>query len=95
MPVLPSEKWNYNSARRWKKVENPWYRIVFESQGSPVNIVSGYGLDIWATGVQSPAEAEDFSSSFCVQTSSGAHPASYSIGTGGPSPPSSTKVRNE
>jgi hypothetical protein len=34
------------------------------------------------TGVRSPTEAEDFSSSLCVQTGSGAHPVSYPMGTG-------------
>jgi hypothetical protein len=38
------------------------------------------------TGVRSPAEAEGFSSSLCVQSSSEAHPASYSMGPGGPFP---------
>jgi hypothetical protein len=38
----------------------------------------------WATGVQSFAEAKDFSSSLCVQTGSGAHPASCAVGTEGP-----------
>jgi hypothetical protein len=38
----------------------------------------------WPTGVRSPTEAEDFSSSLCVQTGSGAHPGSYPISTGGP-----------
>jgi hypothetical protein len=33
-------------------------------------------------GVRSPTEAENFSNSFCVQTGSGAHPASYTVGTG-------------
>jgi hypothetical protein len=55
------------------------------------------------------AEAKDFSSSLCVQTGSGAHPASCTMGTGGPfpgrkerpgrdadhSPPSSAEVENE
>jgi hypothetical protein len=63
----------------------------------------------WTTGVRSPTEAEDFSSSLCVQTGSGAHPASCPVGTEGPfpggkarpgrdadySPPSSTEVKNE
>jgi hypothetical protein len=40
----------------------------------------------WTSGVRSPAEANDFSSSLCVQTSSEAHPPSYTMGTGGPSP---------
>jgi hypothetical protein len=52
---------------------------------------------------------KDFSSSLCVQTASGAHPASSTMGTGGPItrvkvqprhdadhlPPSSAKVENE
>jgi hypothetical protein len=36
--------------------------------------------------VQSLIGAEDFSSSPCVQTGSGAHPASYPMGTRGPYP---------
>jgi hypothetical protein len=36
----------------------------------------------WTIEVRSPTEAEDFSSSLCVQTGSGAHPASYPMGTG-------------
>jgi hypothetical protein len=48
----------------------------------PKSIVSGYGLDDQAIDVRSPAEAKDFSSSLCVQTSSGAHPASCTMGTG-------------
>jgi hypothetical protein len=63
----------------------------------------------WMTGVRSLTEAEDFSSSPCVQTSSGAHPASCTVGTGVPFPgrkvqpgrdayhshPSSAEVKNE
>jgi hypothetical protein len=54
--------------------------------GSSGSIVSGYGLDDQAIGVRSLAGAEDFSSNFCVQTGSGAHPASCTMGTGGPFP---------
>jgi hypothetical protein len=71
--------------------------------------VSDYWLDDRAIGVRSPAGAKDFSSSFCVQTGSGAHPASCTMATGGPfpggkarqgrdadhSPPSSAEVVNE
>jgi hypothetical protein len=66
--------------------------------------VSDYGLDDRAIGVRSPAGAKDFSSILCVQTGSGAHPASCPKGTGGKtrprrdadySPPSSVKVVNE
>jgi hypothetical protein len=79
------------------------------SQVSSVSIVSDYGLDDRAIEVRSPAEAKDFSPSLCVQTGSGAHPASCTMGTGGPfpgaktrpgrdadhSPPSSAEVENE
>jgi hypothetical protein len=40
----------------------------------------------WTTGVRSPTEAGDFSSSLCVQTGSGAHPSFCTMGTGGPFP---------
>jgi hypothetical protein len=58
----------------------------------------------WTTGIRSPIEAEDFSSSLYVQTGSGAHPASRQMGTRGKarpgrdadhSPPSSAEVENE
>jgi hypothetical protein len=62
----------------------------------------------WTIEVRSPTGA-DFSSSPCVQTGSGAHPASYPVGTNGffprgkarlgcdtdHSPPSSAEVKNE
>jgi hypothetical protein len=71
--------------------------------------VSKYGLEDRAIGVRSPAGAKDFSFMLCVQTGSGAHPASCPMGTGGPfpgdkarpgrdadhSPPSSAEVVNE
>jgi hypothetical protein len=68
---------------------------------SSVSIVSGYGLDDQAIEVRSPAEG--------IQTGSGTHPASCTMGNGGPfpggkarsgrdadhSPPSSAEVENE
>jgi hypothetical protein len=48
--------------------------------------VSDYGLDDWAIGVRFPAGVKDFSSNLCVQTGSGAHTASCTMGTGGPFP---------
>jgi hypothetical protein len=77
--------------------------------GSSVSIVSGYELDDRAIKVLSAAEVRDFSSSLCVQTGSGAHPASCTMGTGGSfpgaktrpgrdadqSPPSSAEFNNE
>jgi hypothetical protein len=63
------------------------YEFIIQSEpGSSVSIVSDYGLNDGAIGVRSPAEAKDFSSNLCVQTGSGAHPASCSTGTGGPFP---------
>jgi hypothetical protein len=54
--------------------------------GSSVSTASGYGLDDRAIEVRSPGEAKKSSSSLCVQTGSGAHPASCTMGTGGPFP---------
>jgi hypothetical protein len=79
------------------------------SRDSSGSIVSDYGLDDRAIGVRSPTGAKDFSSNLCVQTGSGAHPASCTMGTGGPfpgvkrgrgvtltiHPPSSAEVVNE
>jgi hypothetical protein len=56
------------------------------SRGSSVSIVSDYGLNNRAIGVRSPTEARDFSFSLCVQTGSGAKPASNAMGAGGPFP---------
>jgi hypothetical protein len=85
------------------------YRITLWSRGSSGSIVSGYGLDDRAIEVRFPAWTRDFSSDLCVQTSSGAHPASCPMGTRGPfsggkarpgrdadhSPPYSAEVVNE
>jgi hypothetical protein len=72
-------------------------------------MVSGYGLGDRAIEVRYPAGTKDFSSNLCVQTGSEAHPASYTMGTGGPFPggkaqpgrdadhslPSSAEFKNE
>jgi hypothetical protein len=79
------------------------------SRVSSVSVVCDYGLDDRAIEVRSPAGVKDFSSSLCVQAGSEAHPASCTMGTGGPfpggkarpgrdvdhSPPSSAEVVNE
>jgi hypothetical protein len=62
------------------------YFCIGRSRGSSGSIVSDYGLDDRAIGVRFPAGEKDFSSSLCVQTGSGAHPASCTMGTGGPFP---------
>jgi hypothetical protein len=48
--------------------------------------MGGYYWSGWTAGVRCPIEAEEFSSSLCVQTGSGAYPAPYTMGTGGPFP---------
>jgi len=69
-------------------------------------IVLGYRLDDWGFRVRFPVGAGNFSLHHCVQKGSGAHPASYPMGTSGSfpggtaargradhSPPSSAKVK--
>jgi hypothetical protein len=63
-----------------------YFNMLYGIRGSSGSIVSGYGLGDRATQVQSPAGAKDISSSLCVQTGSGAHPASCTMRTGGPFP---------
>jgi hypothetical protein len=64
---------------------------MHRSRGSSGSIVSDYGLDDRAIEVRSPEGAKDFSCSLCVQTGSGAHPASCTMGTGGPFPGSKAR----
>jgi hypothetical protein len=86
------------------------YATYFKrSRDSSGSIVSDYGMDDRAIGFRFPAGAKNVSSILCVQNSSGAHPASCPMGTGGPfpggkarpgrdadhSPPSSAEVVNE
>jgi hypothetical protein len=52
------------------------------SRGSAVAITTGYGLDDRGAGVRVPV-GQEFSLLHVVQTGSGAHPASYPMGTGG------------
>jgi hypothetical protein len=72
-------------------------------------MVSDYGLDNRAIAVRSLAKEDDFTCSLCIQTGSGTHPASCTVGTRGPSlgakarpgldadhsPPSNAEVVNE
>jgi hypothetical protein len=58
--------------------------ILCLSKVSSVSIVSHYKLD--TTGVRSLEEVKHLSSSLCVHISSGDHPASCPMGTGGPFP---------
>jgi hypothetical protein len=53
---------------------------------SSVGIALGYGLDDRGSRVQFPAGAGNFSLHHCDQNGSGAHPASYPMGTRGSFP---------
>jgi hypothetical protein len=53
------------------------------SHDSSVGIALGYGLDDRGSRVRFPAGAENCSLHHRVQNGSGAHPASYPMGTGG------------
>jgi hypothetical protein len=56
------------------------------SRNSSVGIALGYGLDDRGSRVLFPAEAGNFSLHYRVQNGSGAHPASYPMGTRGSFP---------
>jgi hypothetical protein len=56
------------------------------SRGSSVGIALGYGLDDQSSMVRFAAEAGNFSLQHRVQNGSGAHPASYPMGTTGSFP---------
>jgi hypothetical protein len=59
---------------------------VWKLLDSSVGIALGYGLDDRGSGVRFPAGAGNFSLHHRVQNGSGAHPASYPMGTRGSFP---------
>jgi hypothetical protein len=59
------------------------YLQIMVSRGSSVRTVSDYGLDCQGS---IPERGRGFASNLCIQTGSGAHPASYTMGTGGSFP---------
>jgi hypothetical protein len=65
---------------------------VHESRDSSVRIALGYGLDDRGSRVCFPAGDWNFSH-HRIQNDSGAHPASYPVGTSDHSPPSSAEVK--
>jgi hypothetical protein len=76
---------NYFQSRSQRSTKNQPLSIAMSPLSSG-SIVSDYGLDDWAVGVRSLAGAKDFFSILCVQSGSGAHLASYTMGTGVLSP---------
>jgi hypothetical protein len=59
------------------------HTLYHKSHDSSVGIVLGYGLDDRDSRVQFLAGAGNFSLHYRVQNGTGAHPASYLLGTGG------------
>jgi hypothetical protein len=62
------------------------YLNEVKSRDSSVSIVLGYGLDDQGSRVRFPAGARNFSLHHCVHNGSGAHTASYPMGTNGSFP---------
>jgi hypothetical protein len=60
--------------------------VSIKSRDSSVSIARGYGLDDRGSRVRFPAGAGNFSLNHHVQNGSGAHPASYPMGTRGSFP---------
>jgi hypothetical protein len=84
--------------------------LIFRFSGTTAQLsLYSVWLRTGRPGFDPPTDAEDFSSNLCVQTGSGAHPASCTMGTGGSfpggkarpgrdadhSPPSSAEVKKE
>jgi hypothetical protein len=61
------------------------YRFI-KSRDSSVGIALGYGLEDRGSWVRFPAGTGNFSLHHRVQNGSGAHPASYPMGSRGPFP---------
>jgi hypothetical protein len=79
----------YRYLIRWKfpaEAELLFPALKVKSRGSSVGIALGYGLDDRGSRVLFPAGTENFSLQHRVQTGSGAHPASYPMGTSGSFP---------
>jgi hypothetical protein len=58
-----------------------WILGKWKSRDSSVGVALGYGLDDRSSRVRFPAGAGNFSLHHCIQNGSGAHPASYPMGT--------------
>jgi hypothetical protein len=70
--------------RVWKFwLENYWHTLLLKSRDNSVGIALGYGLDDQGSRIQFPAGSGNFSLHHRLQNGSGAHPASYPVGTRG------------
>jgi hypothetical protein len=80
--------WTHLITLSQKFVDVQWQSLfqstsLGKSHDSSVDIVLDYGLDDRGSRVWFLAGAGNFSLNYCVQNSSGAHPASYPMGTRG------------
>jgi hypothetical protein len=81
-------------AERRIRLLQPWWKrgllnYLFTFRNAHTCLWAGVAQSVcltkdWTTGVQTPTEGKDFSSSLCIQISSEAHPASCPVGTRGP-----------
>jgi hypothetical protein len=71
---------------RFDYPNNIWNMFNVTNRDSSIGIALGYGLDGWGSRVRFSAGAGNFSLHYRVQNGSGAHPASYPVGTRGSFP---------
>jgi hypothetical protein len=104
-PVLANRFWTFVGPRARLQVPpiDGDLKIITYYEIYVVQSVCYLSTD-WTIGILSQTEEEDFSSNLCVQTGSGAHPASCTVGTGvkarpgrdvDHSPPSCAKVKKK
>jgi hypothetical protein len=74
------------STLHWLGYSGCFYVLLSDSRDSSVGIGLGYRLDDRGSRVRFPAGTGNFSLNHRVQTGSGAHPASYPMGTVGSFP---------
>jgi hypothetical protein len=72
-----------NLSNRWRRQLSSSRLIQSKSRDTSVGIALGYGLDVWGSRAWFPARAGNFFLHHRVQNGSGAHPASYPVGTRG------------
>jgi hypothetical protein len=85
----------FNISRKWAEATQnkkllprklPFFINLCVLNDSSVGIATGYGLDDRGSGNRFPEGAGNFSLLHRVHTGSGAHSASYAMGTGGSFP---------
>jgi hypothetical protein len=81
-PLRDVDAWGWILEECVRSILYMQYIQHIRSRGSSVSVVSDYRLHDRTNRVRSPTEAKDFSCSLRVQTSSEAHPASCTMGTG-------------